>query len=106
MLAHLTEAQQTTLIKDRCIALRDALALMNRAAFFVSIALLDCCRDWPLGAKLPKPVGRSGGTRGGMAAMDKSALSAREGSIIAFATKDGQARFEGPLAFVLRSPVW
>ena len=97
-----TESQQTTLIKDHCLPLRDALALMNRAEFFVSIALLDCCRDWPLGAKLPKPVGRTGGgTRGGMSTVDKSALSAREGSIIAFATKDGQARFVSSLALGL-----
>lgn len=76
--------------------LSDALRHMNDARFFVSIALLDCCRDYPIPKLLPKASTKrsagGGATRGGMAPVEASALKGVEGSIVGFATASGQAR--------------
>ena len=90
---NLSEAAMQTLAKQGCVSVREALGHMSSADFYVALALLDCCRDWPLPSLLPKT--RSGkATRGGMAAMDAGALAAREGSIIGFATKDGNVALD------------
>ena len=82
-------AQQEAYIKDKCLPLRAVLGHMNMAEFYISICLLDCCRDWPLGNKMPKPVDRGGKVRGGLVTVDEKSLAAKEGSIIGFATRDG-----------------
>ena len=76
------------------MSIREALGHMSSADFYVALALLDCCRDWPLPSLLPKT--RGGKTRGGMssAAVDAGVLTAREGSVIGFATKDGSVALD------------
>ena len=88
----LSEAQVQTLAKQGCVSVREALGHMSSADFYVALALLDCCRDWPLPSLLPKSRGLK--ARGGMAAVEAGALTAREGSIIGFATRDGNVALD------------
>ena len=91
----LSEAQIHALVRQGCVSIREALAHMSSAEFYVALALLDCCRDWPLPSLLPKTRGKA---RGGLATMDATALTAREGSIIGFATKVHQSTDQSPSA--------
>ena len=88
----LSDAAVQTLAKQGCVSIREALGHMSSADFYVALALLDCCRDWPLPSILPKTRGAK--TRGGMASVEAGALSAREGAIIGFATKDGHVALD------------
>ena len=89
----LSETQVQTLVRQSCVSIREALDHMSSADFYVALALLDCCRDWPLPSLLPKTRGART-TRGGMATVEASALTAREGAIIGFATKDGEVALD------------
>ena len=48
--------------------LREAMDRMSEGDFFLCIALLDCCRNWPVPQLLDKVRGGGGGGRGGMCA--------------------------------------
>ena len=65
---------------------------MSEADFYISVVLLDCCRNWPL----PQLKERGGKTRGGMSSGDASKLTAREGTMVMFATKDGDVALASP----------
>ena len=88
----LSEAAVQTLAKQGCVSVREALGHMSSADFYVALALLDCCRDWPLPSLLTKTRGNK--ARGGMVAVEAGALTAREGSIIGFATRDGNVALD------------
>ena len=84
----LPEAKVKVITKSRCLVMSDTMAKIRDSGFYVSLVLLDCCRNWPF-----RDGKRSLGGKRGLGDANVSALSHEDniGAMVGYAAAAGAA---------------